>query len=174
MNISVFEITVPQFILSLNALKKILTKAQALADTKKMETATLLQLRLAPDQFPLGRQVQIACDVAKFCAARLSGQQAPNFEDNEVTLDDYRARIDKTIEYLRTFKPEQFAGYEKRKVSFPWYPGHYLDGHNYLVQHALPNFFFHVTTTYSILRNAGADLGKADYLGQQNWKPDSN
>ncbi len=174
MNISVFEVTIPQFILTLQALKKVLAKAQGLADNKKMDLQTILQARLAADQFPLGRQVQIACDVAKFCAARLSGQVAPSYEDTESNLQDYSARIDKTIDYLRTFRPEQFGGYEKRKVSFPWYPGNYLDGHNYLVQHALPNFFFHTTTAYAILRHLGADLGKADYLGNQNWKPDSN
>ncbi|MBY0385698.1 DUF1993 domain-containing protein [bacterium] len=174
MNISVFEVTVPQFILSLQALKKILSKGQILADQKNMSLQTLFQSRLAPDQFPMGRQVQIACDVAKFCVARLSGQSAPSFEDNETTMEDYLQRIDRTVEYLQQFKPEQFVGYEKRKVTFPWYPNNYLDGHNYLIQHAIPNFYFHITTTYSILRHLGADLGKADYLGNQNWKPDSN
>ncbi len=174
MNISVFEITVPQFILSLQALKGVLSKAKAMADQKKMTASELFQSRLAADQFPLGRQMQIACDVAKFCASRLTGVAAPSFDDKEATFEDFENRIDKTIEYLRQFKPEQFAGYEKRKVTFPWYPNNYLDGHNYLVQHAIPNFFFHITTTYSILRHLGTELGKADYLGNQNWKPDSN
>lgn len=174
MNISVFEMTIPQFILSLQALKKILIKAQSFTDQKKMDDPTLFQSRLAPDQFPLGRQVQIACDVAKFCASRLTGESAPSYEDNEAKMEDYLKRIDLTIDYLRGFKPEQFVGYEKRKVSFPWYPENYLDGHNYLVQHAIPNFFFHLTTPYSILRHMGVELGKADYLGNQNWKPDSN
>lgn len=170
MNISIFEITVPQFILSLQALKKILLKMPALADKQQKDIESFFQERLAADQFPLGRQVQIACDIAKFCAARLSGEQGPSYEDNEKSLDEYLARIDKTIDYLRQFKAEQFVGYEKRRVSFPWYPGHYLEGHNYLVQHAIPNFFFHMSTAYNILRHLGADLGKADYLGQQNWK----
>ncbi len=174
MNISVFEITVPQFILSLQALKKILQKGHALAESKRMDSQTLFQSRLAPDQFPMGKQVQIACDIAKFCAARLAGTTAPSYEDSETTYEEFLSRIDKTIEYLRTFTPEQFVGYEKRQVTFPWYPGHYLDGHSYLVQHALPNFYFHITTTYSILRHLGADLGKADYLGNQSWKTDSN
>jgi uncharacterized protein len=174
MNISVFEMTAPQFILSLQALKKVLSKGKIMADQKKMDAATLFQSRLAADQFPLGRQIQITCDVAKFCASRLTGLPAPSFEDKESSFEEFDARIDKTIEFLRQFKPEQFVGYEKRKVTFPWYPNNYLDGHNYLVQHAIPNFYFHLTTTYSILRHLGADLGKADYLGNQNWKPDSN
>jgi len=174
MNISVFDVTVPQFILSLKALKVLLSKGKAMADQKKMTPSELFQSRLAPNQFPLGKQIQITCDVAKFCAARLTGIAAPSFEDNESTYEEFETRIDKTIEYLSQFKAEQFVGYEKRKVTFPWYPKNYLDGHSYLVQHALPNFFFHLTTSYSILRHLGADLGKADYLGNQNWKPDSN
>lgn len=174
MNISVFEVTVPQFILSLQALKNIIKKGYLLVDQKKIDSTSLFQSRLAPDQFPLGRQIQITCDVAKFCASRLTGVPAPSYEDNETTLEEYLHRIDKTIEYLRQFKPEQFQGYEKKKVTFPWYPGNYLEGHNYLVQHAIPNFFFHITTAYSILRHLGAELGKADYLGNQSWKPESN
>jgi uncharacterized protein len=170
MNISIFEMTIPQFILTLTSVKKILVKAGTFADQKKMTNEELLKARLAPDQFPLGKQIQIACDVAKFCASRLTGEQAPSFDDSEKTVEELCLRIDKTIDYLRQFKPEQFMGYEKRKASFPWYPGHYLDGHNYLIQHAVPNFFFHVTTAYSILRFLGVELGKADYLGNQNWK----
>jgi uncharacterized protein len=174
MNVSVFELTVPQFILSLQALKQVLSKGKALADQKKMTPSELFQSRLAPDQFPLGRQVQITCDVAKFCAARLTGSSAPSFEDSETTFEDFDQRVDKTIEFLRQFKAEQFVGYEKQKVTFPWYPNNFLEGHDYLIQHALPNFYFHLTTTYSILRHLGTDLGKADYLGKQNWKPESN
>jgi hypothetical protein len=170
MNIPVFEVTVPQFILSLSALKDLLKKGYEYADSRGIDMNVLFQSRLAPDQFPLGKQVQIACDVAKFCASRLTGVAAPSFEDDEKSLNDYVARIDTTIEYLRQFKPEQFQGYERRKVTFPWYPGHFLDGHNYLVQHALPNFYFHVTTAYGILRFNGVELGKKDYLGSQNWK----
>jgi len=170
MNISVFELTVPQFILSLNGLKDILRKGQAYADGRKIEMSVLLQSRLAPDQFPLGKQVQIACDTAKSCAARLAGLTAPTFEDSEKTVEEFLDRIDRSVEYLREFKPEQFQGYEKRKISFPWSPGHFLDGHNYLVQHAIPNFYFHLATAYSILRFNGVDLGKKDFLGDQNWK----
>jgi len=170
MNISVFEVTIPQFILTLTSLKNILGKVEPFCDSRKVDPAVLFQSRLAPDQFPLGKQIQIACDVAKFCAARLTGEQAPSYDDNEKNVTDYVHRLEKTIAFLREFKPEQFEGYDKRKVSFPWYPGHHLDGHNYLVQHAIPNFYFHITTAYSILRFNGLDLGKSDYLGEQNWK----
>ncbi len=172
MNVPVFELTVPQFILSLTALKGILQRAHEYADARQIDMKVLFQSRLAPDQFPLGKQIQIACDTAKFCAARLTGTTAPSFEDNEKTLSEYFHRIDQTVDFLRGFKPEQFQGYEKRKATFPWYPGHFLDGHNYLVQHAIPNFYFHVTTAYSILRFNGVELGKNDFLGSQNWKPE--
>lgn len=170
MNIPVFELTVPQFISSLTALKAILVKGNEYADSRQIDMRVIFDSRLAPDQFPLGKQVQIACDTAKFCVSRLTGTTAPSFEDSEKNLADYALRIDRTIEFLRQFKAEQFHGYEKRIVTFPWYPGHYLDGHNYLVQHAIPNFYFHVTTSYSILRFNGVELGKKDYLGSQNWK----
>lgn len=170
MNISVYELTIPQFTTTLKALRKILVKAQAFADSKKIDSSVLLQTRLAPDQFPFVRQIQIATDNAKGCVARLTDVKTPVFEDNEKTMDELMARIDKTVAFLNTIKPEDFKGYESKKASFPWYPGMYLEGKDYLVQHLLPNFYFHVTTAYSILRNNGMELGKGDYLGEQNWK----
>lgn len=170
MNVSVYDLTVPQFILTLKSLKRIMGKAQAYAESKKIDVSVLLQSRLAPDQFPLGKQIQIACDSAKLAAARLTGVQAPVFEDKELSFDEFINRINKTITFLETVKPEQFEGYEGRKATFPWNPGKYFEGKDYLIQHALPNFYFHVTTAYSILRSNGVDLGKADYLGEQNWK----
>lgn len=169
MQVSVYELTVPQFIRSLNALKGVLHKAQQYAEKKKIDMPVLLQTRLAPDQFPLAKQIQITCDGAKFCVSRLTGGEAPRFEDKETTLDEFMARIDKTVAYLQTIKPEQFEGYEAKTVRFPWRPGFYMNGKNYLVQHAIPNFNFHLTTAYSILRANGVELGKADFLGAQDW-----
>lgn len=170
MQITVFEITVPQFILTLKSVKNLLIKAGHYAENKGIEPHVLLQTRLAPDQFALGKQVEIACDVARFCVARLTGLEAKQYQNELKTFSDYVHRVEETIQFMQTIEPNQFKGYETRKVTYPWYPGHYLDGHDYLVQHALPNFYFHVTTVYGILRFAGVDIGKADYLGEQNWK----
>lgn len=172
MDVQVYDLTVPQFIRSLEALKGVLRKAQAFAETKKIDPSVLLQSRLIADQFPLGKQIQITCDGAKFCYSRLSGKEAPKYEDNETTLDQYMQRIDKTVAFLRTAKAEDFAKYRDTKASFHWNPGKWMDGHTYLVQHAVPNFYFHLTTAYSILRANGVDLGKADFLGAQDWKND--
>lgn len=173
MNVSVYDITVPQFVRELTALKAILHKAGEFAEKKKIQPEVLLQTRLAPDQFPLSRQIQITSDGAKACAARLTGIEAPVFEDKEQKLEEFMVRLDKTITFLKTVKAESFAGYEKRTARFPWNPGYFMDGHTYLVQHALPNFYFHLTTAYSILRASGLELGKADYLGKQDWQKDA-
>jgi hypothetical protein len=132
----------------------------------------LAQMRLAPDQFPLVRQVQIATDTAKGCAARLSGTEPPKMEDTETTYEQLIARIDRTIAYVQSVKPEQLAGWEARKVSFSFRPGMHILGRDYLVQQAMPNFFFHVTTAYAIMRTAGVDVGKVDFLGECDWKND--
>lgn len=171
-NVTVYDLTVPQFIMQLEALKGVLKKAQAWAEPKKVDMSVLFGMRLVPDQFPLSRQIQIACDGAKFCVTRLTGKEAPKFEDNETTVDQFMARIDKTVAFLKTTKPEDFNGFESKVISFPWYPGHHMKGKDYLISHALPNFFFHVTTAYAILRENGIDLGKADFLGKQNWIKD--
>lgn len=170
MKITVFEITVPQFILTLKSLKNLLHKAHTHAEKRHIDMSVLLSTRLAPDQFALGKQIEIACDVARFCVARLTGIEADQYNEEPKTYSDLLHRIDQTIHFMQKIEPNQFAGYEQRKVTYPWYPGHYLDGHNYLVQHALPDFYFHVTTAYGILRFSGVDVGKADYLGEQNWK----
>lgn len=170
MTISVFESTIPQFMLSLKALSNILQKAEKHAEAKKIKPSVMLQSRLALDMFPLYRQVQIATDNAKGCAARLTGVQAPVFEDNEQNFQELQERIQKTIQYLEGIKPENFQSFESKKAEFPWYPGKYLEGKDYLIQHALPNYYFHVTTAYAILRSHGVELGKGDFLGNQNWK----
>lgn len=124
-----------------------------------------LELRLAPDQFPLARQVQIACDTAKFAAARLAGVEAPNHPDTEKTLAELRTRVAAVIAYLDGFKPEQLAQAATRKITQPRWEGKWMTGADYFVEHALPNFFFHAAHTYAILRHRGVKLGKRDYLG---------
>lgn len=164
-----YEFSLPQFIRTLKALKGCISKAAAHADQKKFDVNNFFQMRLAPDQFNLGKQIQICTDTAKGFAARLSKQTPPAYEDNEKTIQEFQARIDKTIKYLEGFKPSDFEGYEKTQATFPWYPGKALAAKDYIVTHAIPNFYFHMATAYSILRENGVDLGKADYLGEQPW-----
>lgn len=165
-----YDITVPQMTKMLRNLSAVLDKGAAYAATKKFDSAVLLASRLAPDQFELSRQVQIACDTAKGCAARLTGKDAPVHEDNEKTLADLKARIEKTVAYLGTFSAKDFDGAEVRHVTTPRWEGKYLTGQEFAVQHALPNIYFHVATAYSILRHNGVEVGKKDYLGEMPYK----
>jgi hypothetical protein len=142
-----------------------LDKAAAYAESKKFDPAVLLASRLAPDMFPLLRQVQIACDNAKWAAARTAGAEAPSHADGEKTADELRARIASVVSYLEGFSAADFAGAEDRRVSLPRWEGKSMSGQEYLVEHALPNFMFHLTTAYAILRHNGVPLGKRDYLG---------
>jgi uncharacterized protein len=167
MKISMYEASIPTFLLSLRNLKAILQKGAAHAESRKYDANLLVATRLAADMLPLARQVQIASDAAKGAAARLAGVDPPKFEDNEQTLADLIARVDKTIDYLQSFKPEQLEASEDRTItiqtprqtfSFP--------GLVFLRHWALPNFFFHVTTAYALLRHNGVEIGKADYLGK--------
>ena len=172
MNISVHDVSVGQFSRGLINLKGVLQKGRAFAEQKKIDFPILLQTRLTPDQFPLSRQIQIACDTAKICCATLSGLAAPVMEDKEQTFEEFMERIDRTVAFLQTIKAEQFTNFEKRNYTSAHRPGLHLEGRDYLHQHAIPNFYFHVTTAYSILRSSGVDLGKRDYLGDPNWKKD--
>lgn len=162
--------TIQQFSKILRSLHSILAKAQAHADARKFDSGNYLSARLAPDMFALARQIQSACDGAKFAAARLTGIDAPRHEDNEKNLDELSARIEKTIAFLDTFKPEHFAGSATRKATFPWMEGKYLQGAEYLVQMATPNFYFHVSMAYALLRHSGVEIGKMDFLGQLPFK----
>jgi len=148
-----------------------LTKATAHAEAKKYDTAVLAQTRLTPDMFPLARQIQSACDAAKFAASRTTGKDAPSFPDTETTFAELSARIGKTVEYLGTISEADFAGVEGRTVSLPRWEGKSLTAIDYLVEHAQPNFFFHLTTSYAILRQVGVDIGKRDYLGTLSFRP---
>lgn len=167
MSISMYQASVPAFIRMLNNLAAILDKALAHADARKIDPAVLLGSRLYPDMLPLVRQVQIASDTAKGCAARLAGVEPPKYEDNEQTFADLAARIQKTVAYLETFSAEQIDGSEERMVTLPMHSGPMtFVGQSYLQGYALPNFYFHVTTAYAILRHNGVEIGKRDYLGQ--------
>ena len=165
-----YDITIPQFIKMLTNLNKIMDKAVANAESRKFDAEVLFQSRLAPDQFNFIRQIQIACDTAKLCAARLSGKEAPVHEDNEKNYGELKARIESVISYLGTFKKEDFNGAAERKISQPRWEGKYLTGDEYVLQHATPNIYFHITTAYSILRHNGVDIGKKDFLGEMPFK----
>lgn len=166
----IYDVTVVQFTKMLKNLSAILDKGTQYAEAKKFDVDVLMNSRLAPDQFNLIRQIQIACDTAKLGASRLTGKEAPVHEDKEKTLPELKARIDDVITYLGTFKPEDFNGAMERKVSQPRWEGKYLTGHDYVIHHMLPNLYFHITTAYSILRHNGVDVGKKDYLGELPFK----
>lgn len=166
----VYETTIPQFIKMLRNLKAILGKTGQFAETKKIDMEVLFKSRLAPDQFHLMRQLQIACDTAKLGISRLSGKDAPVHEDNEKTLSDINSRIDQVIGYLNSFSPSDLTGSEQKKIYHPRWEGKCLLGEEFVLQYMLPNFYFHITTAYAILRHNGIDIGKKDYLGEMPFK----
>lgn len=166
----IHSIVAVQFPKILKNLNDILDKLPGYCDSKKFEVEVLLGSRLSPDQFNLIKQIQIACDTAKLCGSRLAGKEAPVHEDHEKTLPELKTRIESVITYLGTFTEKDFLGAEERKISQPRWEGKYLTGHEFLVQHAIPNFYFHVTTAYSILRHNGVPIGKKDYLGPLPFK----
>ncbi|MGK4001572.1 DUF1993 domain-containing protein [Sorangium sp. So ce1036] len=163
---NLYDPFVPQLIQTVGQARQWLDKAQALAEQKKFDVNVLLSARLAPDQHPLVRQFQMISDGAKFTAARLGGVTPPVFEDNETTVDEVRARLDKTIAFLKTIEPAQLEGADARTVTLPFAPGKGIKGIDFLVKLALPNFYFHATTAYAILRHNGVDVGKVDFLGE--------
>jgi len=166
MMISMYQASAPRFLNTLKNLAAILDKARAHAEARKIDELALTGARLYPDMFPLSRQVQIACDTAKGAAARLAGVEVPRHEDTEQTFDELKARIARTTALLETFQPAQIDGSEDRTIEFrlgrfevKW------NGLQYLCGFALPNFYFHATTAYDILRHNGVELGKRDYIG---------
>lgn len=165
-----YEMTVPQFTKMLRNLNSILDKAVLNAEAKKYEVEVLLNSRLAPDQFNLIRQIQIACDSAKSCIAKVTGKDAPVYEDNEKTLPELKARINKTIEYINSFNPNEINEFEQIKISQPRWEGKYLFPLEYVCEYSIPNFYFHITTAYSILRHNGVEIGKKSYLGELPFK----
>ncbi|MGA3120737.1 MAG: DUF1993 domain-containing protein [Polyangiaceae bacterium] len=143
-----------------------LVKATEYAQKKSFDVNTLLVFRLAPDQYPFVRQVQLSCDHAKFAPARLTGKEAPKHPDDEQTIESLRSRIQSVRTWLDGFSAADLAGAEKRVVTLPRWEGKGLTGEDYLLEYAMPNFYFHVTHAYAILRHNGVDLGKKDYVGQ--------
>ena len=165
-SISMYEASIPVFIHTLTSLKNILQKGIASAEARKFDPNILAASRLFPDMFPLSRQVQIATDAAKGAGARLAGIEPPKFEDTETTLSELVARVEKTIDFLKSLKREQIDGSEERAIQLKTPRGDLnFKGLGFLRHWALPNFFFHVTTTYNLLRHAGVDIGKIDFLG---------
>ena len=166
MTISMYQASVPRFVNILGNLSKILDKAQAHVDAKKLDPAALTTYRLFPDMLPMTKQVQIACDAAKGVVARLAGVEIPAYEDNETTLADLKARIAKTIAFIQTVTPAQIDGTEDKEIVIKRGDKETrYKGMQFLLGHALPNFYFHVTTAYNILRHNGVEIGKRDYLG---------
>ncbi len=163
---SLHDTAVPVFDSMLKNLSTLLDKALAHAQAKGYEPAVLLQSRLAPDMFPLARQVQIATDAAKFGVARLTGVEAPKFADDETTFEQLKARIEKTRAFVAGVPRDAFEGAEARRVEVPTRTATYaFDGRTFLLHWAMPNFYFHVVTAYDILRHNGVEVGKRDYLG---------
>ena len=165
MAISMYQASAPRLVNTLKNLSAILDKAQAHAEAKKIDAAALTQFRLYPDMFPLKRQVQVACDTAKGVVARLAGVEVPKHEDTEETFADLKARIAKTIAFVETIKPAQIDGSDDKEIHLKLGQREVTyKGMQYLLGHALPNFYFHVTTAYDILRHNGVELAKRDYL----------
>jgi hypothetical protein len=166
MPLTMYQASAPRFANTLRNLSAILDKAQAHAEAKKLDPAALTQARLFPDMFPLVRQVQIACDTAKGAVARLAGLEIPKHEDTEQTFAELKARIAKTLDFVESAKPAQLDGAEEKEITLKMRSGDVkYKGLQYLLGHAYPNFYFHVTTAYNILRHNGVEVGKKDYIG---------
>jgi hypothetical protein len=167
MQLSMYQATAPGFIHVLTQLKLVLKKGEDYATARKIDPLVLTGGRLFPDMFPLNRQIHIAADQVKFCMARLSGTEAPKFEDKETTFEELQERIDKTIAYAQSVKPAQIDGSEGKAIEIKLPNGNVrkYQGLNYVFDSVYPNFFFHVTTAYAILRHNGVEVGKPDFLG---------
>jgi hypothetical protein len=164
---SFYDATVPAFLQILGSLTAILTKAEAHCKAKNIQPDVLLGARLYPDMLPLSRQIQLACDFAAKGCARLTHSEVPSTPDTERTFDELKTRLARTIDYVKTFKPEAFEGAEARDVSFPVGPTNTmtLKGQQFLNNFAFPNFYFHAATAHGILRHNGVEIGKRDFLG---------
>jgi hypothetical protein len=167
MAMSMYQASVPALAHMLKNLRNILEKAKAHVEAKKLDPSAFTGFRLFPDMFPLSRQVQIATDMSKGCVARLAGQEPPKWEDNEKTFDELLARVDKAIDFVKGFKPAQIDNTEEREVVLKSPRGEMkFKGQAFLNHFVLPNFYFHITTAYNILRHNGVELGKMDFIGQ--------
>ena len=167
MSLTIYSASVPVFQQMLRALDGVLAKGEVHAENKKIDEAALLQSRLFPDMFPLVRQVQIGADFAKGVCARLAGEEPPSYEDNETSFVELHARIARTQAYLAELDVSRFEGAETREIVLrPGTPKERrFNGHTYLLHYGLPQFFFHVTTAYALLRHGGVDVGKKDFMG---------
>lgn len=166
MALSMYDSSIPALKQTLSSLASILKKAADHAERRKIDPAVFITARLFPDMLPLAKQIQIATDHAKGCAARLAGVDLPKFDDNEVTFDELQARIAKTIAFLDRFKAHQIDGSEEREIVLQLHETRMeFKGQDYLNKWALPNFYFHATTAYNILRHNGVEIGKRDFLG---------
>jgi hypothetical protein len=166
MTLSMYQAAVPVFVRALGNLVHVLKKGEEHATSKNVTGEVLLQTRLIPDMLPLIKQIQIACDMATRGTARLAGVEPQSFEDNETTLEQAYSRIERSVEYIKSFKPEQIDGSETRAIHLKMRNGEMnFEGQAYLLHFTLPNLFFHCTTAYDILREAGTDIGKSDFIG---------
>ena len=167
MSFSMSQASLPTFEIGLNALSAILDKAEAFAVAKKIDPAVLLNTRLAPDMFPLVRQVQVATDLAKNGAARLAGVEPPRYEDKETTIAELKARLAKTVAFVRSLDPKQIDAAADRQITFPLGPSNKgeMRGDDYLNHFVLPNVYFHLAAAYAIPRHCGVEIGKQDFLG---------
>jgi uncharacterized protein len=166
MSLSLSQSSIPVFEQGLTAMSAILDKAEAFATAKKLDPSVLPNTRLAPDMFALARQVQVATDLAKNGMARLAGVEPPKFEDNETTLEQLKARLKKTLDFVKTLDTAKIDASSEREITFPLGPtnkGH-MKGSDYLTHFVLPNYYFHMTTAYAILRHCGVEIGKQDFL----------
>jgi uncharacterized protein len=167
MSFSMSQASLPTFEIGLNALSAILDKAEAFAVAKKIDPAVLLNTRLAPDMFPLVRQVQVAADLAKNGAARLAGVEPPRYDDKETTIAELKARLAKTVAFVKSLDPKQVDAAAGRQITFPLGPNNKgeMQGDDYLNHFVLPNVYFHLAAAYAILRHCGVEIGKQDFLG---------
>lgn len=169
-----FETTITVPLTRLRGLISLIEKIQPQAQEKNISDETILTARLAPDMLPFAKQIQIVSDNAKGMASRMAWKEAPKYEDDETTLDELKARLAKTIEYLETFTETDFADASTAEARFSYFPGVKIVGASYVLTYGLPNFFFHVITAYNILRNAGFEIGKVDFMaGEAVMIPDA-
>jgi hypothetical protein len=168
MNLSMYQASVPVFVRALTNLRHVFQKGEAHAKSKNVPDEVLLQTRLIPDMLPLVKQVQIACDMATRGTARLAGEEPKSFEDSETTLPQVYERIDRAIEYVKSFRPEQIDGSETRAIHLKMRNGEMnFTGQDYLLGFIIPNLFFHCTTAYDLFRGMGVEIGKNDFIGGQ-------
>jgi hypothetical protein len=166
----VYDMVAVQYTRSLKNMKGMLLKAREFAKERNFDENHFLSLKAAPDMFTLARQVQITTDMTKAAAARLAGKTAPAFEDNETTLEELLTRLDKTISFMYEMKPADYANYAEQKYTSMHRKGQFMSGKDFLESHNIPNVYFHMTTTYLLLRSCGVNIGKKDYIGDVNWQ----